>query len=350
MSRVNILTPYSLDPIHPRTEMLRDVLREAGHEVQLIPVRRKRLDELVSRATFKMFNPIGTLRHLRRAIDCDVLLIQDMTLLLALPFAKLRDTRVVYETLDHCVDLRLHSQSVLRTTGLERLLRPLGQAAERALAAGADAVVVNSDSLHEYLGERARTLFYASPLEHLGVENAADRPPALLYLGFFSRDKGACEALDLSERLSIPLFVFGTIPESDVRERAIRAHNVSVVQRIASTDLRDALQALLSRHFLLGLSMIHPVHYSYAVQEANKDIDYLALGVPIIGNRRAPTAAKIEAGCGVFADDGARLEHVLHDAGERRALSARCREYYAARYARDIFARGLIDTVAGALG
>lgn len=350
MARITILTPHSLDPIHPRTEMIRDVLVEAGHTVKIVAVARNLADELVSRATFKIFNPLGTLRNLRAALNCDLLYVEDLTLLLAAPVARLRRTPVIYETLDHCVDLRLYAQPLLRRLHADRLIRPVGHALERWLArVTAEAVVVNSDSLHEYFASESVRLFYASPLERVAARNVPGRPPALLYLGAFTVDKGAGDALDLRARLGVPLYVFGTAPQASIRARIDADPSVRLVAKLASGELTRELDQLLDRHFVLGLSMIRPVHHSYAVQEANKDIDYLALGIPILGNRRKPTADKIAAGCGAFADDAAAVERLVHDASAQGQAAARCRSYYAERYARATFARGLLEVVDAAL-
>jgi glycosyltransferase involved in cell wall biosynthesis len=350
MARIHILTPYPLEPIHPRTEMICEILTGAGHTLELNAVTRNLADELASRLTFKVFNPLGTLRKLRAALDCDLLYVQDLSLLLAAPVAHALGRPVIYETLDHCVDLRLYAQPLLARAGIDKLIKPLGCAAELALARHCtDAVIVNSDSLHEYFGDVSRRLFYASPLETLGAGNRAGLPPALLYLGAFSRDKGAHDALDLRERLALPLFVFGSVPDADVRERLARDDDVSLMARMSSGELKRELAGLLDRHFLLGLSMIHAAHYSYEVQEANKDIDYLALGIPILGNRRKPTSDKIEAGCGAFTDDAAAVARLVRDASAQAQTAERCRAYYAARYARETFARGLLQAVDDAL-
>lgn len=97
-------------------------------------------------------------------------------------------------------------------------------------------------------------------------------------------------------------------------------------------DLKTELGNLLKDYFLFGFSLIKAAHYSYAVQEANKDIDYLAMGIPLIGNQRIPTKEKIDAGCGLLIDDPELIQKINH-VDTRRKLMKNCLQYYQTNYA-----------------
>jgi glycosyltransferase involved in cell wall biosynthesis len=61
------------------------------------------------------------------------------------------------------------------------------------------------------------------------------------------------------------------------------------------------------------LSVIHPENESYLLQEANKDIDYIALGIPFIGNDRPPTLEKIKRGVGVLINDKHAIASLINN-------------------------------------
>ncbi len=341
MKRVRILTPYPLDPIHPRTEMVREVAAALGHEVR-ISERGGGALRVINALTLGFFDLDRSLAGMRDLRDVDVVYVQDLRLIPAVLLAKLRRKLVVYETLDRGV--ALHGYQLARRWPWTRWLRalyPLLEWLERRIAGScATAVVVNSRALAEYLAPGARLLYYASPLEDLPSPPAGTEP-ALLYLGAFSRDKGASDALRLCEELSLPLFVFGTVSEAEIRDRIAGCAGVTTVPRLESSRLKERLAEQRERYRFLGLSLIRPVHLSYATQEANKDIDYLALGIPILGNRRLTTADKIEAGCGVFAEDLDAVRRLVDDPARYLEVAESCRGHYRANYARAVFEQRL---------
>lgn len=107
----------------------------------------------------------------------------------------------------------------------------------------------------------------------------------------------------------------------------------------------DELEMLFNNYSLIGFSLIRDVHHSYATQEANKDIDYLAMGIPIIANYRLPTKEKIDAGCGVFIDDKKSVEKLLKNRDFYHNLSGNCIGYYSKLYAQNIFEKKLIEVI-----
>jgi len=121
--------------------------------------------------------------------------------------------------------------------------------------------------------------------------------------------------------------------------------NVYYRPRISSKELRKELDRLFKKYNLIGFSLIHDVHYSYATQEANKDIDYLAMGIPLISNHRKPTKEKIEAGCGVFIEDSLNVEKLLNSREFYLEKSDKCIAYYNKNYAQNIFEKKLLEVV-----
>jgi hypothetical protein len=155
--------------------------------------------------------------------------------------------------------------------------------------------------------------------------------------------------LQLQRETGRPLFIFGEIAGAEIRKELNRQAAVSIHPRLASAELREQLLQLRARFDLVGLSLIEPVHHSYATQEANKDIDYLALGLPIIGNHRATTAEKIEAGCGVFYDDQDAVTQLLQEPAFRHGLAARSRAHYEGHYAFGLYRTQLLNCIRSVL-
>jgi hypothetical protein len=199
-----------------------------------------------------------------------------------------------------------------------------------------DDILVNSFSLQQYFDNKAHVLFYSSPFEKTEEANTSSKPVALLYLGIFSPEKGACEIINLQKKLNHPLFLYGDVSEKEISNEIKGIDQIHHTNKLSVSDLEKALKELLSKYYLVGFSLIKPAHYSYEVQEANKDIDYLALGIPLIGNYRVPTKEKIEAGCGLFVDDNQLFEK-LADVKTKEALTKTCKEYYHRHYASHLF-------------
>lgn len=342
MRRALILTDYPLEPLHPRTEALAASLRRFGFAVDV----RRRRPTWLDRLTLDAFALGEPLRLLLTRERHHVTLVQSSRLVGAVAVSRLRGERTVFETLDHWPSYFCAGQGrwwAERIPALSSLIATL----ERTIArSAADAILVNSDALARHFGGAARVIPYSSPLEDLAPPaGRGDRPLGLLYLGLFTLDKGALETLELAARLRVTLSVFGDVPEPEVAAALRARSDVTHRPRVDSQQLRDELRPLLSTHALVGVSLIKPVHRSYATQEANKDVDYLALGLPIVGNHRRPTAEKVQAGAGVFYDDPALLTRLRDDAAVYETLSARARELYAARYAACRFERALREVL-----
>lgn len=169
------------------------------------------------------------------------------------------------------------------------------------------ALIVNSKFLYRkyasiFSDEKIFYIPYTSPFEKININKPNRKKIGLLYLGHFSYEKGADEILKFFHRLKkffprkdIKLYIFGNICYSIPSRK-----DIIIFPRLYARDLIKILNNIKKERFLLGLSFIKPLFRSYAYQDANKDIDYLAMGIPIVGNYREPTKKIIKEGGGVF--------------------------------------------------
>jgi glycosyltransferase involved in cell wall biosynthesis len=345
--KICIFTPYSLDPIHPRLEMLRDILAK-HHDVMVLRAEWMRGPlKGINYLFLSFFDIYSILKFSNRVKDCDILFVQDLSLLPLAVSGRLNRKKVIYETLDHNVSLRFYNLGkkfkFLRNFGF--LIRVFSWLERTMAFRFTDKVIVNSEAFVKYFNGRAEILYYSSPFEEMDVNNVPSLGPAFLYLGIFSEEKGAYEALRLQEKYGIPIFIFGDVRDERLRVSIDDNSAVHYKERLSPGRLREEIKKLSERHFLVGFSLTRPVNYSYQTQEINKDIDYLAVGAPIVGNNRRPTEEKILAGCGVFADDDSGIKRILIDPRERQRISRNCRRYYKQRYSHDIFRKKLLDMV-----
>ena len=338
--KVAVFTPRSVNPLHPRLILFEKFFKSKNLPVDFINVSETQ--EASSRINWLSlwFFDIKAILKLRSMIDdYDVAIVNDLRYLPICYYLKKKNKKVIYDTIDHNVQLRFY-QLQKRFRMLRILKRPIQfifQFIEKRLAfTHCDHITVNSDSLNTYFRQRASILYYSSPLENRELINLSTHPPALLYLGAFTRDKGASVMLNLAALLNIKLHVFGNATEPGIIDQMKESSQLVHCPKISIGELELKLKELMGHSFLIGLSVIHSVHKSYAFQEANKDIDYLALGIPLIGNRRMTTKQKIEFGCGWFIDD-LRLLQKISEANARKTASEKCRTLYAQQYSQEIF-------------
>lgn len=332
--KIGFFTPRSVDPLHPRLVAFRDYFRKKGITPVFINQSQYK-PALVTRINWLSlwFFDFYAIRKCKPLVnDFDIIVVNDLKYLPLVRFAKRQNKTVIYDTIDHNVYLRLHQ--------LEKKVRPVRLL--RTWLAGmfkklelryalryCDEILVNSDSLKAYFHNRAHALYYASPLENVTAENNPDNETALLYLGAFTRDKGAEEILSLRRKLKCTLLIYG-YAEKEFSE-SLSEEGIFYKQKISTEELRSEMEKHLTQNFLMGVSLIRPAHYSYEVQEANKDIDYLAMGIPILGNHRWATAQKIEAGCGIYYDDP-EVPDRIRDNVLKKQWSIKALELYRAKY------------------
>lgn len=349
MKHVAFITAFSTNTIHPRIATESAILREAGYKVSVLSYNEKPkgLNKLYNLAWLYYFK-----KHVYRKIypelhQYDIIVIYDFSLLPLIDKIDFSRTKVIYETIDNNVFLGFYE--IASRLGF---LKPFKNritgtyaATEKKLAAKANAVIVNSKALQDYFSPLPATLnFYTSPFENLYKEQA--RPAgssALLYLGIFKKDKGALEILELCGKHQVKLFIYGDIKEKDILDRVSSNPLISWVPRINPDELHAELSRLQEHYRLLGTSIVLPIHESYATQEANKDQDYLALGIPIIGNDRKPTLEKINAGCGVLYTNDQEVRSLISNPDVYTAISKNCRSYYMKHYAYSLFREKLLS-------
>lgn len=333
--KVGIFTPYSLNPIHPRTEMYLSFFDRTGIEAILEQGEGRHgfFSTLLSKTFINMFDFSAVVCLSKKIKHYDCILIQDLKYLpLAIP-AKWKGRKVIYESLDNSVFIRVHNQRKNVYYGLIRFLTPVFCGIEKMLCRiFTKVVVVNSAALKKYFNNKALLVFYSSPFESSGIRNNPLCEPAILYLGAVSHDKGIDEILNLSDRYKLRVFIYGDCQELKIREELESKPQITWAKRMNSSMLKKELEMLTRKYYLIGTSMIRPVHVSYATQEANKEIDYMSMGIPFIGNHRLTTSEKIEAGCGVFVEDTDSINTLLNDEADRNLKTANSLQYYEKNY------------------
>jgi hypothetical protein len=289
------------------------------------------------------FFDIVAIRKSKTSIkNFDLIVINDLRYLPLAKHAYQINKTVIYDTIDFNVHLRLYQliHKIPFIIVFKKLLQLLFSKMEIYYASRyANAVTVNSKALFDYFDSKATILYYSSAFEDIDIKNDANLPMALLYLGAFTEEKGATEVLEIQRQLKAPLFIFGQT-SLGTKEMLDGINEVYFTEKLSVESLKAELTSLLRSYFLVGFSLIKPAHFSYEVQEANKDIDYLALGLPLIGNRRLPTQEKIEAGCGVFYDD-INLSDKLKDLRWRKSSTAACIKLYDQNYSKALFIQKL---------
>ncbi len=347
--KIGIFTFCSTNPMHPRTLALETVLKENGHHVEIfnfsenIPDHKKKINRLV----FWYFDLYAVNLAKSKLKDFDTIIVQDMKYLPLVKHAKQLGKQVIYDTLDNNVELHYYRLSQ-KSPILRSLLftKPLFAFIEKRMASKyTNSTIVNSKALRQYFNNKADVIYYSSPFENIGTENNHSFPPAILYLGAFTKEKGAHEILEISAKQQIPLHIFGDVHDTEIKSKIDRSQQIFHTKRISPKELESKLEALMKKYFLIGTSLIKPVHKSYATQEANKDIDYLAMGIPLIGNHRLPTEEKILEGCGVFHNDNIQIEKLIKDKEYSKQVSLRCKLYYSQNYSTAIFTEKLTKII-----
>jgi len=338
--KIGIYTGRSLNPIHPRLESIVHFFNENGIEYDIIPPSYHRILSKINWLSLYLFDTYSVLANSKKVKLYDTIFIQDLKYLPLSKYSKKNKKCVIYETLDNNVSLRLYDL-------LKKLpvLKPFQKCVSKFFVSRekkyvykyCDKVIVNSKALLQYFDNKAELIYYSSSFEAIKIKNDKTKPSALIYLGEFSFDKGADDVLKISKQFGVPLFIFGTIRSVELLTAISNDNSIHHSERINHTELILRLEDLLNKYYLIGTSFIKSVHYSYATQEANKDIDYLSLGIPIIGNHRLPTEEKVLAGCGVFLEDESKINMLLSYQVFRENVTKNCREYYNSFYSLNEF-------------
>ena len=127
----------------------------------------------------------------------------------------------------------------------------------------------------------------------------------------------------------------------------IHGHKCKIVENLDEQKMKVILDEEAKKFNLVGMSVTKSVNKSNETQEINKDIDYLAMGIPIIGNHRPLTEEKIKSGCGVFMEDGESVNSLLRNYQYAKNISSNCRKLYKEKYSKQHYTanmRQLLDT------
>ncbi|MFZ2904588.1 MAG: hypothetical protein WAZ98_00160 [Cyclobacteriaceae bacterium] len=333
--RIAFFTPRSINPLHPRLLHFREFFTDLGIQPDFINrtdygARSSRINWLTL-----WFFDLHAIRQCKPLIkNYDIVFINDLRYLPLAKHARKLNKIVIYDTIDHNVYLRFYQleQKFRLFRFIKKPITALFSRLEKKYAAYCHEILVNSDSLFHYFNQHATILLYTSPFEKLSGQNNPENKIVFLYLGAFTEEKGVAEIIDLQRKTNLPLFIFGDVGDTSILHRINNNPTIRYNPKISVMDLKTELGNLLKDYFLFGFSLIKAAHYSYAVQEANKDIDYLAMGIPLIGNQRIPTKEKIDAGCGLLIDDLELIQKINH-VDTRRKLMENCLQYYQTNYA-----------------
>lgn len=324
--KVGIFTTNSVDKLHPRIEMQQKILTDAGFDVTIIrseSTREGLFYELINLLSLKYFKWRFIWKSKKRLAEFDIIHVYDFRLLPLAKIASRQKKIVVYETLDDNVYLNFFevTKRLKFTHFFEKsIIRRYSNYERNSANKYCTAVIVNSPNLLENFSN-ARLIYYASHLESHPVQPfEQDKQSAFIYLGKLTKAKGAEVYSMLLDKFQIPLYVLGKAADQEALT-LIDRDDVFALGNFASEDLLVQLTKLMSDFNLVGLSIIFPENKSYALQEANKDIDYMSMGLPFLGNDRLPTKKKIDAGAGILYSDSASVAELLKNENQRYDIS-----------------------------
>ena len=333
MKNILIVTPNPMAPPHPRVEMICEILKEENFNVKVLHPPQN--TSLLKRTLFLM-------REMRRlSPENDTFIVYDLLTLLYVPFLKKK--KIVYDVLDNFPSYYPYQFFKNKRPVVKKVMSWLLSKIEFWLTKNhVSMTLVNSKALYKRFTanstrHHAKLLYYSSPFETIKIKNNPSLPPCLIYLGLFDKEKGAEKILDLFYSLSqdvpkLKLYIFG-----DIVYPVPKHENVITQSRLSKSSLTLELSTILKKNFLLGVSLIESVHYSYQTQEANKDIDYLACGIPIIGNKRVPTYEKIQSECGVLHTNRQQIVELLTNEDSRFSYIQNCLQVYQKNYSKSTF-------------
>ena len=348
--KVLFLTPMSLNPLHPKVELNKLILEKNNYKVYLYNLNTPKFKVLnyLSLGFFKLNSFLLSFKYLKKHSDCEIVYVTDLSYLPIAIIAKIFGKKVVYETLDNNVELHYYNlYKKYKVCKRAKFIKKIFFFLEKVIAKYfVDKIIVNSKALKEYFNPlESVIIYYSSPFEKKFKIDFNKKEIVGLYLGLFSKDKGANEIIEFIQKYNIKLFLFGDIVEKDILEKIKELEKRKVVffkYRMSSRELEKNLTKIFDKYRIVGFSLIKPVHYSYATQEANKDIDYIAIGIPIVGNYRLPTKEKIERGCGVFYDKKDEIKKLLTSHSFYKQISLNALRYYEQFYSQKVYKNELL--------
>lgn len=353
---IAIFSKGNAHPLHPRIALEIDVLEANGYEVKLFtPQENKltlkaRLLNILSLSLFKwelIFEFSKQLNHFETVI------VYDTQLLPLGRFKGWKNKQLIFETLDDNVELVTY-HIFSKFPGLKMLESScrnyLKKKENYYLKNYFNNTIVNSKRLRDIFENHGAVLnYYSSPFEKNEIKKCEiDFNPALLYLGKISRDKGLKSMLELAKQHQIKLFLFGDLDKEeaeDLKQEITAYEGVHQINKLSIKELLTQITTLAESHHLIGLSLIKPVHISYQFQDANKDIDYLALNIPFIGNSRPTTKQIIDDGCGALIEHSNEVKLLINSKEKYELASSKCATHYQSHFSQAQFAANLLGVL-----
>ena len=315
MKRVIIFTTNSVEKLHPRIEMQQTILEKHGFSVEIVRSTERREGfawEIINLFTVKYFKWRAIHRFKKRLKDCDVAHIYDLQLLPMAKAAFKKHKTVIYETLDDNVHLNFFAVSnklVFLKIFKGFILRKMENFEKNYSEKYCQQIIVNSPNLiTKFKKGKVSYIPYTSPLQYLCSETySVEKETVFLYLGKLTEGKGARIYSNLVNTHERKLLFFGKAYDQFSIDFSLNNPLVESMGNMTSTQLINSLKMIIKQYNLVGLSIILPENESYKWQEANKDIDYISMGIPFIGNDRPPTLEKIKKGVGVLYTDNINI-------------------------------------------
>ena len=349
--RIMIFTSLTMMPPHPRIVMEKDILSNHFQKVEIIcaPYVKNKVSfifKVLNYLTLSFFRWDLIFLYKKQFNNFDVGIIYDLALLPLALFIKKKDKFLVYETIDDNVHLTMYN--LAKMSSFFKILKGpiifLFSKIENILIEYFYyGLIVNSRYLFKLFKVSKKKIinYYASPFENIRLHGIGKKEVALLYLGIFSEEKGALEILELRKKMEVPLLIFGEVKLEGLVENDL----IFLFPRIGIEDLKIKLIEFSKIYKFLGLSLIKSINVSYANQIANKDIDYMCLGIPLIGNCRNTTRELIEAECGVFVDQFDQILLLTKDDKYYDKISSNCCNFYFQNFRHELFKNNLLKFI-----
>lgn len=344
---VGIFTPYRTNPMHPRVKAHLDFF--SNHNITVNLYQESGLNSKLrffNWMTLNYFDLCAVFKLIGRINEVDIVFLQDIQYLPLALFAKLKNKPVIYEALDNNVHLKFYNMTVTRPwIKYFRVVRALFEYLERWLVnCFTDICIVNSIALQKYFRKNATLIYYYSFLEEVDKEGYdTEKSTKLIYIGVFAQMKGADDILEFVAEEKIDCLVLGWVAEKDLMLKIKNNKWTRVIQNLNEEELKEVISKEADKYNLIGLSLTKSVNKSNETQEINKDIDYLAMGIPILGNHRPLTEEKIDSGCGVFIEDKESVDRLMNDFQFASNVSSECRKLYMEKYAKIHYEEGMAE-------